>query len=169
MPRLPIVNRSFFTWGAIFMLAAAALPTVSDAAVIVRSAKQLSQQQEVRRWVPLYEALSGANVAYAQCGSDYGITDVQRAYLNDLFIATSKSYTQAYVNVYITRVGYEPTQPFVDEVSKILQAQQQQVVNQTALAIQQQGCRDAVIENIITYPEKHRYITQQGIQNQGSH
>jgi hypothetical protein len=159
------MNRSFITLGAILMLAATALPTVSDAAVIVRSAKQLSQHQEVRRWVPLYEALSGANIAYAQCGSDYGITDVQRDYLNDLFIATSKSYTQAYVDAYAARVGYQPTQPFVDEVSEILQAQQQQVVNQTALAIQQQGCRDSVIDTIITYPEKHRYITQQGIQN----
>ena len=162
------MNRSLTTLGAILMLATAALPSVSAAAVIVQSAKQLSSEPQVRQWIPMYNALVAANIAYAKCGEDYAITDVQRSYLADLYGATAKNYAQSYMDVYTRLVGAPPTQAMADEIGKLVTDQQGPVVNQTTQAIQDHGCGHPTIQSIVTYPEKYRYTNQPGIQNQRS-
>ena len=149
------------------MLAAVASSSVAHAAVIVRSAKDLSQDNDVKKWAPQYEALTAALYAYDKCGADYTITDAQRDYLKNLFSQTNEAYVRAYHNEYVSRVGYIPDQKMMDEIGKILRKQQQRVVDQTALQIQQSGCRDKVISHIIAYPEQYRYMNQPGIQKPG--
>jgi hypothetical protein len=144
----------------------ASAPAV-HAVVLVRNAKQLSQQRSIKQWQPLYEALAAATVVYDQCADFYTITDVQRDYLKTLFLDTTNGYIQAYYDDYVQRVHFIPDQKFMDEVTKILRKQQQRVVNQTAGVIQERGCRDKGIRKILTYPEQYRYISQPGIQNPG--
>lgn len=130
--------------------------SMAHAAVLVRSAEQLSANATVRNIQPIYRAVAGANVVFEQCGEAYGLRAEQQTFRTQLFASVSREYLQAYHDAYAGVVGYPPPQTMVDSYTKIIAAEQQLAVNDTADIVAKRGCSDASLRSLVDYVEKLR-------------
>ena len=134
------------------------LPVAAQAAVrvLIRYASQLENDKAVRSFVQPYTLLSSANIVYAQCGTELGITSEQQTWLKAQFEQVSRDYLKAYDDAFIAQTGVASGKDMTDQYVKALTDQQQVAVNRTALAIQQKKCRDSQITRIADYIETLR-------------
>jgi hypothetical protein len=145
---------------ALVVVTALALPFVVAAQapqrVLIRQVSQLDEDKGVRAMGQTYSALSAANVVYAQCATERGITDEQKKYLSEKFTSVSRSYVIAYKDAYVNHAQALPPQKLVDDVASSIAAQQQKAVNNTALRIRKKGCNDPRIKAMAEYTESLR-------------
>lgn len=154
MSCVPVSGRSLL----IAMMACLLLPVAAQAGriVLIRYAEQLEKNKEVRQFVQPYALLSSANVVYAQCGTELGITPEQQTYLKTKFEEVSRAYLKAYEDAYYAQVQAPSGKEMTDQYVKALTDQQQAAVNRMALAIHQKKCKDSQIVRFADYVETLR-------------
>lgn len=152
---MPVVTTSAFLVVAFLCVCGA------QAAVLVRSVEQLSANATVRNIQPAYRAAAGANVVFEQCAKEYQLRPEQQTFRTQLFDTVSREYVQAYHDAYVGIVNYPPPQTMVDSYTKIIAAEQQLAVHDTADIIAKRGCGDASLRGLVAYVEKLRNASGQ--------
>ena len=151
---MPVATSIVWTIAAAAMLLAAA--PAQAGRVLIRQVSQLYDDPGVRQTSAMYEALAGANVVYAQCGSKLGITPDHQGYLAAKFDEVARAYVAAYSAAYSARVKGAPSERLLADITKDITAQQQRTVNNTALAIQKRGCTEPRLRHITRYVDELR-------------
>lgn len=130
------------------------------ARVLIRHASQLADDKAVQSFVRPYAIFSAANVIYSQCGDELAISQPQRDYLAKKFADTSRAYIKAYDDAFVARVNAPSPKEMVEDYRKTLADQQQAMVNRMALVIQQKGCDNKELQDILAYIDALRQREQ---------
>lgn len=146
------------------LCAAAWWPKRGEAAqrtrVLIRHVSQLADDKAVQSFVRPYAIFSAANVIHSQCGDELAITQPQRDYLAKKFADTSLAYIKAYDDAFVARVNAPSPKEMVEDYRKTLADQQHAMVNRMALVIQQKGCDNKELQDILDYMEALRQREQ---------
>jgi hypothetical protein len=150
MPRLSV------TFAIAAFLCAASVAHAQEYRVIIRKAEQLEKNKAVREIEQPYRALSAANVIYAKCDKDYGLTQAHKDWLKAKFEETSKTYMKAFDDAYVAYVGVPSTMELRKDYARYITERQKGVVTSMATLIHQKGCADGRLKPIMTYVEQMR-------------
>lgn len=128
----------------------------AHAAVMVRKVSELDDDEKVQMAAKRYRVFASAYVIYEQCGNEYPVVATDRDYVKEQFAAAELAYREAYHNAYVKRVGFPPDVPTEQDYVARIRRTQQLAVNNTAATIQQQGCRQYLIKNMVDFVTKAR-------------